>query len=459
MSVQIRDPIHGFLEFSGKEVDLINTRLLQRLRGVRQLAMASLVYPGAVHTRFDHTLGVVHIAGKMADALGLDDVSLLRFSAILHDIGHGPFSHVSENILERYAVRSKISGAQKTEKIHELVTALLINTDREMAEILAKRDREKIVDILNGAGSEPVITSIVSGPLDADKQDYLLRDSYFCGVEYGVFDLAQLHRSFTAQGDDNGRYLMLKDDGIHAAEQYMLAKYYLTTNVYRHKVRLITDQMIIRAIVLGIDVDKIKKLKALYSFDNSADFVDNYKEWDDASFMAEFGPLGDYRDTKCREILTRLTERQLFKRVFRGKQADFSDRARDKLNKLGQADYLDKRCEIERIIAEELGSLFGAEVDANYVILHVFNIKSVREMSRNDDSEILISKRPEPVPFEQESILFKSINEGMREEFVEVYAPVSWSNRTHRNQMIDRAREPVVEAINKILGSDEREAQ
>src|SRR5437867_2858508 len=105
--ISIRDPIHNFIELTEEEAKLLATPLLQRLRRIRQLAMASLVYPGALHTRFDHTLGVCHVAGLMARRLGLDphETRLVRLAALLHDLGHGPFSHVSESVLARYANR------------------------------------------------------------------------------------------------------------------------------------------------------------------------------------------------------------------------------------------------------------------------------------------------------------------------------------------------------------------
>lgn len=109
-SIKIRDPVHNFIRFGDEEVKLINLDVLQRLRGIRQLAFASLVYPGALHTRFDHTLGVAHVAAQMADELELDEGerALVRLAALLHDVGHGPFSHVSEYALERYADRGQL---------------------------------------------------------------------------------------------------------------------------------------------------------------------------------------------------------------------------------------------------------------------------------------------------------------------------------------------------------------
>lgn len=121
-SAKFRDPVHNFIRFDGEEIRLINLDVLQRLRGIRQLAMASFVYPGALHTRFEHTLGVAYVAGQMADELGIkdDELALIRQAALLHDIGHGPFSHVSEYALDRFADRRALPAGLKKEKIHEI---------------------------------------------------------------------------------------------------------------------------------------------------------------------------------------------------------------------------------------------------------------------------------------------------------------------------------------------------
>lgn len=267
---KIRDPIHRFIELNEQEREIVDSEAFQRLRHLRQLAFAYLVYPSATHTRFEHSLGVCHVAGLLARRLGFDDdqIKLVRLAALLHDLGHGPFSHVSEEALERYSDRSKLPP--KIHKIHELITTVLIREDEQIARSLAHSDRERIVSALGTGHGEPILRSVLSGPLDADKQDYLLRDSYFCGVQYGIFDLPQLHEVLCNIADPTGdRLLMIESDGIHTLEQFVLAKYYITTQVVRHRIRLITDQMLIRAIILGIDGDHIEELQSLYAFDGT----------------------------------------------------------------------------------------------------------------------------------------------------------------------------------------------
>ena len=140
---RVRDPIHGLIELSEKEVKLINTKAFQRLRRIRQLAMAFLVYPSALHTRFEHSIGVMHIAGRICAELknrGSNKVTdkaieQVRLAALLHDIGHGPFSHVSELLLEKYASEHPVTK-QNREKIHEQITVDIIRHDCEINDIL-----------------------------------------------------------------------------------------------------------------------------------------------------------------------------------------------------------------------------------------------------------------------------------------------------------------------------------
>ncbi|MEW6234260.1 MAG: HD domain-containing protein [Candidatus Omnitrophota bacterium] len=276
---EIRDPIHGFIERTEKEQQIIDTKVFQRLRRIKQLAMAFLAYPGAMHTRFEHSLGVKHIAGRMAKNLLKDEeeIELIRIAALLHDIGHGPFSHVSENILEKFFDPRKIG---KKEKFHEQITRDIISKNAELAKIISEREREKIISILSGDLCDPILKGIVSGPLDADKQDYLLRDSYYCGVKYGVFDIERMIDTIKKYTGIDEKFLAVSRDGIYTLEQYIIAKYHMTTQVYRHKVRLVSDAMIVRAIELGIDKDKLDWLIQLYKYDGTDEYICNFLEWD-----------------------------------------------------------------------------------------------------------------------------------------------------------------------------------
>lgn len=149
-SLEIRDPVHGFIYREPHERDLIDTKLFQRLRFLHQLALAHLVYPGATHTRFDHSLGAFHVAGGLAKALVQSDSEkrLVRLATLLHDVGHGPFSHVSEPILQRHSSKSVFAGKPES-KIHELLTSKIISENVELREHLSERDRQHIIGLLD----------------------------------------------------------------------------------------------------------------------------------------------------------------------------------------------------------------------------------------------------------------------------------------------------------------------
>lgn len=456
--MHVRDPVHNFIELRETEIRLIDTNAIQRLRGIRQLAMANLVYPGALHTRFDHSLGVAQVSGKMADVLGLSeaDTLLVRQAAILHDVGHGPFSHVSEASLDWYADRDKLLPKQKKEKIHELISARIIECDPDIKHVLCTSDRERVIKLLGDGYGEPILKAIVSGPLDADKQDYLLRDSHFCGVPYGLFDPDQLHRSLKKSEGGEEVELMVQENGIHALEQYVLAKYYMTFNVYRHKVRTVTDQMIARAIRLGIDSDENEELLRVYAYDGTESFVREYMKWDDARFIHAFAFS---EGTKCAGMLQRLLKRKLLKQVFRQGIRSFNAELRESLEKIGKPEMAKKRKAIEAACSEVISRSCGSKVDPDEVILHSYKIKSARSMSRNDEAGIAVWRaRGRPSLFEDESTLFKSIDQQMSDMYVDVYAPVEWSEPGQKRKIRQQVADDLVNCIENGL-SDESGGQ
>lgn len=450
--MRIREPIHNFVLLPDELGPLIGSRVLQRLRGIRQLALANLVYPGALHTRFDHTLGVAHVARLMAERLGVKDeeLRLVSLAALLHDSGHGPFSHVSEISLDRFGDSAKVPADLKEHKIHEAVTAAIIRKDEEIRNLIPKEaDREAVVQLLGDWRGRPILKQIISGPLDADKQDYLLRDSYFCGVPYGHYDLQQLHRSLVLP--DSAAEAMIDEDGVHAVEQFVLAKYYMTANVYRHRVRIITDQMITRAIRLGIERDQISEMKKLYGFDDSDGFIKNYQEWDDARFVETFCPRSSKAPgVKSGSLLARLRKRQLLKEVFKdpiGKPYDA--RIWEILKGLHKQKAEAAATTLESRVAEYLTKKLNMNppIDPDFVVAHSYGIKSARESSRNEEEGILVNVRPAPQPFTDESTLFRSINEAYSDNFVVVLAPVTWPDPARKDDLRAEWKEDIRKMI------------
>jgi len=419
--LEVRDPIHGFIYREPHEHDIVDSKAFQRLRRLKQLALANLVYPGANHTRFEHSLGAFHIAGRIASRLQISpaDSRLIRLAALLHDIGHGPFSHVSEPILRKHSQAEKINLKPK-QQVHELISAQIIKEDPSLAGLILDTDRTKTVDLLNGEYGYSVFKEIVSGPLDADKQDYLLRDSYFCGVKYGVFDLERLVNSLTVHEDEEDKFLAISSDGVHVLEQFVLAKYYMSTQVYRHRIRLITDEMIGRAIGLGIDVDGIKWLKQIYSYDGSTDYIREYMEWNDERLTTKI--LEESSETYACSIFHRLRDRRLLKCIFDVKHNELTDPSSRMTVFTGSDDF---HKPLEKLVAERWG------YDKNLVICSPVTFKSAAKT----ESEISVIGPIKPRFFREESTLFSAVNLAINEQRFQVYAPAVYKDeRDHKRQ-------------------------
>ncbi|MFZ5480702.1 MAG: HD domain-containing protein [Myxococcota bacterium] len=225
---RVRDPIHGFVGLTPLEAALVDTRAFQRLRRVRQLGLTHLVYPGAEHSRFPHGLGACHVAGQLAATLAAEgwthDVALVRVAALLHDLGHPPFSHAGEK-----GVR------------HERMTLRLVR-EGEVADVLAAHgvDPEAVAALIEGKG-DAAACALVSGQMDADRMDYLLRDARMCGVRYGEYDLPRLVESVTIAPDGG---LAVRRAGLHAVEGLLLARYSMFQQVYFHRTRRLLDLLL-----------------------------------------------------------------------------------------------------------------------------------------------------------------------------------------------------------------------
>jgi len=445
---EIRDPVHGFVERSRLEEKIIDAQVFQRLRRIRQLAMANLVYPGALHTRFDHSIGVMHVADKQARQLlpyrdYREYKRIIRLAALLHDVGHGPFSHVSEDILELYTDTNKVKLQEKKE-IHELITYDILERDPELSGIISQQERSEVIGLLKGETGEPLIHNIISGPLDADKQDYLLRDSYFCGVKYGIFDMDRLIGTLMAVPDPQGRILAASNDGVYAIEQFVLAKYHMAKQVYFHRLRLITDAMIVRALSLGIEQDNLAWLRRLYTYDGSDEYIQNYLDWDDSRLMNRFLSI-ESKGTLAGELFTRLKERRLFKKIFAINLLEIQDAiAQKQLSGLARDSQL--RMKLETEIAKHLSSMTRKKIKPYQVIAKQYTFKSVRKAVDNESKVIIVGESGKR-NFDEESALFKSIDDKQSEEYLEVYAPFKFATRGANNE---RAR-ALQEDIARIL--------
>ncbi|MXY21961.1 MAG: HD domain-containing protein [Dehalococcoidia bacterium] len=313
---EIRDPIHGLIRLTDQEISIINTPPFQRLRRIKQLALANLVYPGALHTRFEHSLGTLHIADRIMSTVAMkeqlydNDIEIVRLAALLHDIGHGPFSHVSEYLLDDYY--QPPAGTPGTrEKIHEKLTMDIISHESSIAEKLSDQQRESVRQMIQGSNRRDMRRDIVSSDLDADKIDYLLRDAYYAGVKYGVIDSDKIIDSFRSFSSGSETFLSVDESGIFAVEQLILAKHHMTQQVYSHRIRVITDYMIVRGLRLAIE-DGLAEIKDLYFYDGSEDFCRNYIGYSDEDI---FDVVLKSEFERPRRIFDSLRSRRLYKQI------------------------------------------------------------------------------------------------------------------------------------------------
>lgn len=273
----IRDSVYGDIELNAFEEQVMDMPQFQRLRRIKQLGLISLIYPGANHTRFEHSIGTMNLGSKLATELELsnDEIELIRISALLHDIGHGPFSHVSEGVLS---------------VPHEELTKYVI-TKTSMRDLLEEKfNINDIVDIVNGKG---YLGPIVSGELDVDRMDYLLRDSHNTGVAYGVIDYERIISNLKLEDG-----LILNIKGVQAAEGALVSRYFMYPSVYQHHTTRIVNSMFRRSLRKIID-DGIINEKDIYKYDDN-DIVSIFRNCD---------------NKYANDIMNRLDNRKLLKRV------------------------------------------------------------------------------------------------------------------------------------------------
>ena len=376
----IRDPLYGFINLSKLEIKLIDTNAFQRLRCIKQLSHAYLVYPTAIHTRFEHSLGVVYLADRVCNQLDFneDECEIIRLAALLHDIGHGPFSHLFEKVLKKY--NSSIG--------HEQISIFMIKYNCDIKKLLGKKAKaitqlleKKEIDGWELKKSH-LATDIVSGPLDVDKMDYLRRDSYHIGVKYGEFDLHRIIHTLTSTEDEENR-LCMKDKGRDAIESYRLGRYLMHAQVYTHHTRLSADQMFIRAIDLAFEENvfgnqlniNIKKPKSIEKF------LEYYVKLTDESLCNQI--INSDKSKESKRIIKNIQQRKLLKPLEISPDLDISnENIRGRILKLNESDL--------RLVSDKLAK--HANLNKNDVIMYSHNISvGLYGKKKMSDDEILIN--------------------------------------------------------------------
>ena len=382
---EIKDPVHGYIELNDCEIAVIDTSQFQRLRRLKQLSGAYLTYPGAEHTRFHHSLGVMHIAGMIAqhfldmELINSYETQKIRSAALMHDLGHGPFSHLFEEVLN------------KRELNHEILTSRIIKETQVANELSAyglDPDEMSTLSVGKSKTSKQFMNQIIAGQFSADVLDYLVRDSYFTGVEYGRVDIHRLMRSMDVLDGS----LALKDTALYVLEAMVIARYEMFKAVYFHRSVRAAEVMLVRALELS------EEELGLTDFET----MEDYLRLDDSSILAELASLKDSQSSKSKtayDLAEGFTNRKLLKCAY---ETVVHRRDRFNVNMMLMSGI---RNNLETDLADD------ADVDKDYVIIDVSTAPSVPyyALQKSPQDIPLFHKNPDgekiPINFSQVSPL------------------------------------------------------
>ncbi|MCS7112363.1 MAG: HD domain-containing protein [Candidatus Bathyarchaeota archaeon] len=261
----IKDPIYGYIKVTELEKDVIDQEAFQRLRRIKQLCGAEYVYPAANHSRFEHSLGVMHLAGLAAQNLPIqlseDDIAKLRLAGLLHDVGHGPFSHVFEPLLYRFLG-----------KTHEDMTVEIVKGS-SIADVIEDHgfDSKEMSLLAIGRCSKlpTYMNQVIHGTVDVDKLDFLVRDSYHTGAGYGSIDIYRLIYTFGVIDDE----LAVDYTALPTLESFLLARIQSFRTIYYHKVSRAVQIMLGKAIELAAEDVKAPFFKNIEEYIALDDYV------------------------------------------------------------------------------------------------------------------------------------------------------------------------------------------
>lgn len=319
----VNDPVYGFIRFPEQEVlQLIDHKWFQRLRYIRQMGPAHLVYPGAVHTRFHHSLGAVHLMGKALDELKAKGIPIsekeslsARIAILMHDIGHGPFSHALEHTL--------VDGIT-----HEHISGMIMNElNKEFDGML-----DGAIKVFDQSYEKPYLHQLVSSQLDVDRMDYLNRDSFYTGVSEGVIGYDRILQMLTVQDNQ----LMVEEKGVHSVEKFIIARRLMYWQVYLHKTVLGAEVLLINILKRAKELAKQGKdlyaspaLKhflynniTLQEFETNPIHLEKYCLLDDVDILASIKEWCRHEDKILAMLCGMMQYRKLYKVILTSDDVD-----------------------------------------------------------------------------------------------------------------------------------------
>ncbi len=307
-----KDPVHRYVHVRDRVIwDLIGTKEFQRLRRIRQLGTTYLTFHGAEHSRFNHSLGVYEIVRRIIDDVfagrpewNNDDRLLTLCAALLHDLGHGPFSHCFEKVFDFD---------------HEEFTRNIILGNTEVNKILAKVSPEfprQVAEVIEKTSEKKLVISMISSQIDADRMDYLQRDAYFTGVSYGHFDMERILRVMRPREDQ----FVIKQSGMHAVEDYIMSRYQMYWQVYFHPVSRGAEVILYKILHRAKELYEVGysfkyEPRHFYSFFNETVTLQDYLKLDESIILYYFQIWQEEEDPILRDLCSRFVNRNLFKYV------------------------------------------------------------------------------------------------------------------------------------------------
>ena len=357
----LKDPVHSYIHIHYEVIwNCLDSKEFQRLRRIRQLGGDFQVYPTAEHSRFSHSLGVYEIVRRMVTEVKLLCIELTEYekvcvmlAGLLHDVGHGPFSHAFEHV---------------TNHSHEEYTAKIILGNTELNAILravSEKLPQDIVSIIQHTHENDILNQIISGQLDADRMDYLLRDSYFTATSYGQFDLERILRTMRVRKTAEGRkVIVVKYTGIHSVEDYIMARYQMYWQVYYHPVARSYEAVFIQLFnrlkdIFKVDKDYFENMKVLIPFlEKSEVSVEEYFKLDENSLLYCCALIQDKEDKIAADLAKRLQNRRLFEYV------DYNEENLAQIKNMLKENNLDERyyLRIENIEASVYSPYKGRKI-------------------------------------------------------------------------------------------------
>lgn len=382
-SKTIRDPIHGDIKLDGLFLDLIEAPEIQRLYNIKQLGFAHLVFPGAHHTRFEHSLGTYYMASQAAEKLNLDkdEKEIIACAAILHDIGHGPFSHTLESLLRDTL---NVDHVDLTEKLIFGEHTIFETKEKEFIgspsifDILNKYsiDKKEIVSIIKGkTHNEPYLSQLLNSSIDVDQLDYLIRDAYYTGVAYGIIDIERFLQTLII----NKKKLAVRKKGVGVVENILMARTLMYSSVYFHKTVRIAELMLSKAIEMIDDKEPFKFFKM-----TDAELINDLKKMESFQY----------------EIAIRLKYRELFKQAYAASESNLDKK---RINAIKRLDDVKFRREKERELEELLS------IPSGHVIIDVPFKELHQAEPRIDQTDIVIIDKNEIKTLDEYTPVAKAI--------------------------------------------------